>query len=90
MKPMRLIPSKEIIICQSDEQQKTSSGLILADSKKDKPEMGVIVKIGLGKLPLKVKIGDRIVFRRYTDNKVLIDAMEYNFIQFKDILGVIK
>lgn len=87
---MKLTASKEIVICENPEETKSSSGIIYASDEKSQPEVGVIYDIGSGELPIDVKIGDTIVFRRYTDNKVFIEGKEYNFISFKDIMGVVK
>ena len=88
---MEILPSKEIIICTKPSGT-TSSGLeTAAPTEKDKePELGIIYAIGEGKLPMKVKKGDTVVFRRYTDNRIFIDTEEYNFIRFEDLVGVVK
>lgn len=87
---MKILPSKKIIICTKPSNE-ISSGIIVSASENDKePELGIVYAIGEGNLPLDVKIGDVIVFRRYTDNKILIETEEFNFISFKDIVGVVK
>ena len=87
---MKILPSKKIIICTKPSNE-ISSGILVSESDSDKePELGVVYAIGEGNLPLDVKIGDTIVFRRYTDNKILIETEYYNFISFKDIVGVVK
>ena len=88
---MKILPAKEIVICVEAEQ-KTSSGLDLgeAEKDKDKPTVGTVYAIGEGKLPLDVKVGDTVVFRHYTENRVFLDTVMYNFIRFEDIVGVVK
>jgi co-chaperonin GroES (HSP10) len=87
---MKLIPSKEILICTNPAETKSKSGLIISsDEKSKKPEIGIIYAIGIGDLPLPVEVGDKIVFRRYSDNRIFVDGVEYNSIGFKDIVGVI-
>lgn len=84
---MKILPSKNIIICLKVPPEKTKSGLILHEDEKARSEVGIVYAIGAGKLPMSIKIGDKIVYRKYTDNKVSIAGDEYNFIEFKDITG---
>lgn len=69
--------------------QTTKSGLHLNNAE-NKPETGEVVVVGKGVKPIEFKIGDYIVFRKYTDNRIFLSGVEYNFVQFKDVLGVIK
>lgn len=88
---MKITPSKKFIICTNPSESKSKSGLIISDPEKGKkPELGVVYAIGEGKVPMDIKVGDRIVFRRYADNRISIDGQEYNFISFKDIVGVVS
>lgn len=91
----KIVAAANTVVCIKVEPEKTKSGLEIpvADGK-NAPEIGKVYDIGpekkKGDLPIKVAVGDRIVYRRYTDNKVLINSEEYNFIDFKDIVGIIK
>ena len=85
---MRVVPSKKFIVCTTE--SKSKSGLIISEGEKEKPIVGVVYAIGEGKLPLPLEIGSRVIFRRYADNRVLIDGVEYNFVQFRDIVGVVE
>lgn len=87
-KKTKLIPAKNIVILKSGED-KTASGLAIVNDKKEKPETGVVFKIGNGKKPVPFKVGDRIVYRKYMENTTSIEGVNYNFIDFKDIIGVI-
>lgn len=53
------------------------------------PEIGIVEVIGKGIKPVDFKVGDKIAYRKYTDNKIKVDGVEYNFINFKDILAVL-
>ena len=88
---MKIMPSKEIVIC-TEAEQKTSSGLDLGEVEKDKdrPTVGKVYAIGEGELPLKIAVGDTVIFRHYTENRVFLDAEEFNFIRFEDVVGVVK
>jgi chaperonin GroES len=73
------------------------SGIIIPDTaKKEKPEQGVVIAVGAGKwdedgekrLPLDVKVGDRIIFSKYGYDEVKIDNSEYFIVGENSILGV--
>jgi chaperonin GroES len=73
------------------------SGIIIPDTaKKEKPEQGVVIAVGSGKwnedgdkrLPLDVKVGDRIIFSKYGYDEVKIDDKEYFIVGENSILGV--
>ena len=55
-----------------------------------KQEVGKVIAIGEGKQPVKMKKGDTVVFRKYGEDKILLDGKEHLFVTFPDILGVIK
>lgn len=84
-----IIAAKRVVVCKNAGAQKTKSGLELPNTE-NKPETGEVVVMGEGTAPIDIKVGDVIVFRKYTDNRIFIKGAEYNFVQFKDILGVIK
>lgn len=79
-------PARKVVVCE-EVKQRTSSGIVMVEEDK-KPELGKIIAIGEGKLPVDMKIGDIIVFRRYTDNRINIAGRTYNLIEFRDILAV--
>ena len=75
------------------------SGIIIPDSaKKEKPEQGIVIAVGPGKwdedgekrLPLDVKVGDRVIFSKYGYDEVKIDNAEYFIVGESSILGVFK
>jgi len=87
---MQLKAARKVVICEQP-HNKTASGLVIPGDKDTKePELGVVVEIGEGKLPVPVEVGDTIVYRRYTDNRITISSKQYNFISFKDIMAVVK
>ena len=83
-----------------DELGTTSpSGIIIPDTaKKEKPEQGVVVAVGAGKLaengtdriPMEVKVGDRVVFSKFGYDEVKVQEDEYYIVSEGSILGVIK
>ena len=80
--------AKKVVICVTAKEYVTKSGLELSN-KENKPETGVVVSFGEGKKPIEFEVGDTIVFRKYTDNRIYLGDTEYNFIQFNDVLGVV-
>jgi len=84
-----LIASKKVVICVNPKMQKSKSGLDLPTAE-NKPETGEVIVIGEGQKPFDFKVGDTIVYRKYTENKIFIGGTEYNFVRFLDILGAVK
>ncbi|MCD4694278.1 co-chaperone GroES [bacterium] len=80
------------------EEESTKSGIVLPDTiDKEKPEKGEIVEIGPGKMlksgervPMSVKKGDKIIFKKYSPEEIKIDNEEYLIINESDILGVLE
>jgi co-chaperonin GroES (HSP10) len=81
--------SEKVVVCVNAKAHTTKSGLVLQNTD-NKPETGEVIVFGTGKKPIEFKVGDTIVFRRYTDNRIILGAVEYNFVLFKDVLGVIS
>ncbi len=72
-------------------EEKTSSGIIIPDTAKEKPQKGQIVAVGNGKKdePLTVKIGDEILYGKYSGTEVTIDGKEYLIMRESDIFAVV-
>jgi len=77
--------------------EKTKGGIIIPDTAKEKPEQGKIVAVGKGKvnddgklMPVGVKVGDTIVFGKYSGSKVELDGEEHLIMREEDILGVVE
>ena len=73
------------------------SGIIIPETaKKEKPEQGIVVAVGAGKwnedgdkrLPLDVKVGDKVVFSKYGYDEIKVDAQEYYIVAESGILGI--
>lgn len=83
---------------QEAEDEKTASGIIIPDTaQKEKPERGVVVAVGPGKLgddneviPVSVKVGDKVMFSKYGYDELTIDETEYYVIVETNILGTFK
>lgn len=84
-----------ILVRRMAEEEKTAGGIIIPDSAKEKPQRGEIVATGKGRvtedgktLPLEVKIGDRVLFSKYSGTELKLDGAEYLMMREEDILGV--
>ncbi|TSC62175.1 MAG: chaperonin GroES [Parcubacteria group bacterium Gr01-1014_48] len=77
---------------------KTLSGIIIPETvDREKPEQGMIVAVGEGKyddngklIPMRVRVGDRVVFSKYSPNEIKLDGKEYFILDESSILAVIK
>lgn len=94
---MNLQPLSDHIIIKPIEEA-TKGGIILpASSEKEKPENGEVVAVGPGKIldngqraPMSVKLGDKIVFKKYSADEIKIDKEEYLVISESDVIAIIK
>jgi chaperonin GroES len=86
-----------VIVKRLEEERKTASGIVIPDSAAEKPDQGEIISVGTGKvledgkvLPLAVKVGDRVLFGKYSGQSVKIDGEELLVMREEDIMGVIE
>jgi chaperonin GroES len=86
-----------ILVKRVEEESKTAGGLFIPDTAKEKPQQGVIVAVGKGKLQedgslrkLEVKAGDKILFAKYSGSDIKMDGVEHMILREDDILGVIE
>jgi chaperonin GroES len=84
------------MIKPSEELEKTKGGIVLPDTAKEKPQEGKVVAVGEGKktdegkvLPLSVKVGDKILYGKYSGTEITVEGEEYLIIREEDILAVI-
>ena len=72
-------------------EEKTASGIIIPDTAKEKPQQGKIVAIGTGKKdePINVKVGDQVLYGKYSGTEVTIDGNEYLIMKESDIYGIV-
>ena len=75
----------------------TASGIIIPDSAKEKPQEGSVIAVGKGKvtedgkiLPLDVKVGDKVLFGKYSGTDIKIEGNEYLMMREDDVLGVVE
>lgn len=95
---MKFKPLQDRVLVEySDESEKSSGGLYIPDTAKEKPQRGTVVAVGPGKLTddgtllkVDVKPGDSVLFDKYSGSKIKIDDTEYLIIKDDDILGIIE
>jgi chaperonin GroES len=95
---MKLRPLQDRILVQRvEEENKTKGGIIIPDTAKEKPAEGKVVAVGSGKVsedgnrvPLEIKVDDRILFGKYSGTEVKIEGEEYLIMREDDVLGVIE
>lgn len=95
---MKLKPLKDrLLVKYSSEEEKTAGGLYIPDAAKEKPQRGTVIAVGSGRLtedgklhPLDVKIGDTILFDKYSGSKIKLDNDEHLIIREEDVLAIIE
>jgi chaperonin GroES len=86
---MKVKPLKErLFVRYYQEEEKTSGGLFIPDTAKEKPQKGVVEAVGSEVKD--VKVGDTVLFDKYSGSKVNIDEVEYLIVKEEDVLGVIE
>ena len=72
-------------------EEKTAFGIIIPDTAKEKPQKGVIVAVGAGKKdePLTVKVGDSVLYGKYSGTEITIDGKDYLIMRESDIFAVL-
>ena len=95
---MKIRPLYDRIVVKRIEEQETSrNGIIIPDSAKEKPQEGEVMAVGHGKriedgtlVPLDVKVGDRVLFGKYSGSDTKLDGTEYMIMREDDILGIFE
>ena len=85
-----------IVVKRIEEQETVRGGIVIPDSAKEKPQEGEVVAVGQGKrledgklVPLDVKVGDRILFGKYSGSDIKLDGDEYMIMREDEVLGVL-
>ena len=86
-----------VIVKRLDEERKSAGGIVIPDTAAEKPEQGEILAVGKGKkddngklIPIDVKVGDRVLFGKYSGQTVKVKGDELLVIREEEILGVIE
>ncbi len=94
---MNLKPLGDRVVIEHVEQtDKSSGGVFLPDTAKEKPQEGIVRAVGTGRvndegktLPMSVKPGDRVIYSKYSGSEVKVDGTEYLIVSEKDVLAVV-
>ena len=95
---MKVKPLQDrILVKRVEEKETVKGGIIIPDTAKEKPQEGTVIAVGAGKLdengkrvPLEVKVGDKVLFGKYAGNEIKIDDVEHVILREDDILGIIS
>ena len=95
---MKLRPLHDrILVKRVEEETKTAGGLFIPETAKEKPQRGEVVAAGNGKktedgkvMPLDVKVGDKVLFGKYSGTEVKVDGEDYLMMREDDILAVVE
>lgn len=86
-----------VLIRPSEAENKTASGIILPDSAKEKPQIGEIMAVGPGAIndqgkvvPIVVKVGQKVMYKKWGGNEVKVNGEEWMLIEKKDILAIVS
>ena len=97
MNIMKIKPLADRVVVKSVEAEETTkSGIILAGSEKEKPQVAEVVAVGPGGLvdgkevKMTVKVGDKVITSKYSGTEVKCDGTEYNIVRQSDILAVVE
>lgn len=85
-----------IIIKVLEKKETTKSGIVLPDAAKEKPQEGEVLAVGSGemvdgkKVPLEVKVGDRVIYSKYAGTEIKMDDEEYLILRQSDVLAIVE
>ena len=87
--------SDRVVVKAEEAEEKTSSGLYIPDSAKEKPQRGTVISVGPGrvengtKIEMSVKEGDTVLYGKYSGTEITLDGDEYLIMRESDILGIV-
>jgi len=86
-----------VVVKRVEEKEQVKGGIIIPDTAKEKPQEGEVVAVGQGKvldngtrLEMALKVGDRILFGKYSGSEIKLDGEEFLIMREDDVLGVIE
>ena len=86
-----------VIVKRLEEEKKTASGIVIPDNAAEKPDQGEVKAVGTGKImddgkvrPMALKVGDRVLFGKYSGQTVKVDGDELLVMREEDIMGVVE
>lgn len=89
--------SNRVVIEVAQEEEVTAGGLVLTSASKEKPQTGIIVAVGSGRvadngtvIPMSVKVGEQVLFEKYAGSEVKYEGKEYLIFNENDIIAVVE
>lgn len=83
-----------VVVKPIQAEEKTKGGIVLPDTAKEKPQEGEIIAVGPGKfehgskVPMELKVGDRVLYSKYSGSEIKVDGEEYLIVRESDVLAV--
>ena len=87
-----------IVVKPSEEEETTASGLVIPDTAKERPQEGEVIAVGPGRfnedgderVPMDVKVGDKVIYSKYGGTEVKIEGDEYLILSARDVLAIVS
>ena len=85
-----------VVVKPSEEEEMTTSGLVIPDTAKERPQEGEVIAVGPGRfedgqrIPMDVKVGDTVIYSKYGGTEVKVEGEEYLILSARDVLAVIS
>jgi chaperonin GroES len=85
-----------VVVKPSEEEETTASGIVIPDTAKERPQEGEVIAVGPGRfedgnrIPMDVKVGDKVIYSKYGGTEVKIEGDEYLILSARDVLAVVN
>lgn len=81
-----------VVIKKVEAEETTKSGIVLPGTAQEKPQIAEVISVGPGteKVKMEVKVGDKVIFSKYSGNEVKLDGNEYTILKQDDILAIVE
>ena len=86
-----------VLIKPLEVEEKTASGIVLPDSAKEKPQIGIVMAVGIGKknsagklIAMVVKVGQKVMYKKWGGNEVKVNSEEWTLVSQEDILAIVE
>ena len=87
-----------IVVKPSEEEETTASGLVIPDTAKERPQEGEVIAVGPGRfnedgderVPMDVKVGDKVIYSKYGGTEVKIEGDDYLILSARDVLAIVE
>ena len=94
---MKIVPlGDRVVLKQSSAEETTKSGIIITSQSQEKPQTAEVIAVGPGgnvdgkEITMQVKVGDKVIYSKYSGNEVKLDGEEYIIVKQNDILAVVE